>query len=159
MFDGIRAFANTNIENVQRVLSIEAIPNIINTILSQYATLTPREFMTLFSPMKTYDGAKYGIKDYFSTMKAVNKIGLDNPIGEDVLEFLWAYHSDPVIDFAMFLIELIDSIRNEQGEESVIVSFMKSKNVELFQTFDFGTGRLHVIGDKGTNYMTGGMLK
>ena len=53
--------------------------------------LTPRELMQIFPPTKIYDGHKWQTKDYYSTIEAVSKWGIDKPIGTNVLNFLWDY--------------------------------------------------------------------
>ncbi|WP_144518108.1 hypothetical protein [Bacillus thuringiensis] len=55
--------------------------------------ITPREFMTIFPIAKEYKGKKYGMKDYFSTMRSMKEMGMDTRIGENVQKFLWSYHN------------------------------------------------------------------
>ena len=42
---------------------------------------------------KSYDGKRYGVKDYFSTVETLNGHGLDIPFGDSVSEILWDYHN------------------------------------------------------------------
>ncbi|RXZ04848.1 hypothetical protein, partial [Klebsiella pneumoniae] len=65
---------------------------LISWIKEVIGELTPREFMTIFPISKEYKGKKFGIKDYYSTMEAINEIGIDTKIGESVSEFLFNYH-------------------------------------------------------------------
>lgn len=54
--------------------------------------LTLRNFVNTFPIDKTYDGAKWECKDYFSTMEVLSKMDWDKPIGRDELsELLWDY--------------------------------------------------------------------
>lgn len=82
--------------------------------------LTPREFMNMFPIDKNYDGEKYCIKDYFSTMKMIKEYGIDNEIGyESTLGFLFDYVNSDVNDFMVQVIEALDSEAKKNGGESI----------------------------------------
>lgn len=55
--------------------------------------LTYKEFIEVYPINKTYDGAKYGVKDYFSTMEYLATVNLEDEIGskENVLKLIWEY--------------------------------------------------------------------
>ena len=53
--------------------------------------MTPRELMQVFPVEKTYNGERWGMKDYFSTMDALRGYNIDAPIGEKIEYFLWDY--------------------------------------------------------------------
>src|SRR5699024_950574 len=71
-------------ESYAEFQSISALKDII-------AKLTPNEFMNMFPVEKDFKGYKYGIKDYYSSMKYVNTLELNKPIGDNVLMFLGEY--------------------------------------------------------------------
>lgn len=51
--------------------------------------LTPRQVLTIFPIEKSFNGYKYGFKDYYSSMGAVNELGIDKPLTyEKAKEFL-----------------------------------------------------------------------
>ncbi|MBD5535155.1 MAG: hypothetical protein HDQ99_05785 [Lachnospiraceae bacterium] len=64
----------------------------IDNIFGVLGCMTLRNFVTTFPIDKTYDGAKWECKDYFSTMEVLSKMDWDKPIGRDELsELLWDY--------------------------------------------------------------------
>lgn len=67
----------------------------IDSIFGVLGCLTLRNFVITFPIDKTYDGAKWECKDYFSTMDVLSKMDWDKPIGRDKLsELLWDYEND-----------------------------------------------------------------
>jgi len=67
---------------------------VIDSIFTILGCLTLRNFVTTFPIDKTYDGAKWECKDYFSTMDVLSKMDWDKPIGRDELsELLWDYEN------------------------------------------------------------------
>lgn len=65
---------------------------LIDNIFGVLGCLTLRNFVNTFPIDKTYDGAKWECKDYFSTMEVLSNMDWDKPIGRDELsELLWDY--------------------------------------------------------------------
>lgn len=79
------------------------LDNIVQTI----GLLTPRQLIEVFPIYKRYDGDKHQMKDYFYTMEEINKIGLDNPIGNRAFELLWDYENN---DLREFLVETVSAM-------------------------------------------------
>ena len=79
------------------------LDNIVQTI----GMLTPRQLIGVFPIYKRYDGDKYQMKDYYYTMEEINKIGLDNPIGNKSFELLWDYENN---DLRNFLVETVSAL-------------------------------------------------
>lgn len=68
---------------------------LIDSIFGILGCLTLRNFVNTFPIDKTYDGAKWECKDYFSTMEVLSKMDWDKPIGRDELsELLWDYDNE-----------------------------------------------------------------
>ena len=68
---------------------------LIDSIFGVLGCLTLRNFVNTFPIDKTYDGAKWECKDYFSTMDVLSKMDWDKPIGRDELsELLWDYDNE-----------------------------------------------------------------
>ena len=78
-----------------RTLTEEQIRfTVIDSIFTILGCLTLRNFVTTFPIDKTYDGAKWEEKDYFSTMEVLSEMDWDKPIGRDELsELLWDYYN------------------------------------------------------------------
>lgn len=60
-------------------------------ILSMVSAFTPREFMQMFPIEKEFTKGKYFGTDYFTCLKYLERIGMDEPIGDRVIEFLSQY--------------------------------------------------------------------
>ena len=69
--------------------------NAINQAFGFVGFLTLRDLVTIFPVTKTYDGEKYGCKDYFFTIDALSKMDWDKPIGrENVFNLMWDYQNE-----------------------------------------------------------------
>lgn len=63
--------------------------NLVQCILRLLEGLTPRQVLGLFPIEKSYDGEKYQTKDYYSSIEAVNDLGIDIPLNDETAkEFL-----------------------------------------------------------------------
>jgi hypothetical protein len=78
---------------------LQHIDTLIHTMKAYISMLTPRELTQIFPIKKTYDGEKYQIKDYFSTMKALEEYGLDRLIGDSIDDVLWDYDNFYIMEF------------------------------------------------------------
>jgi hypothetical protein len=95
----------------------------------QMGHLTPNEFMTVFPIKKEYDGHRYGVKDYHSTMEELEKIGMDTQIGENVQSLLFDYQNKHVVEFNVFKMVVVDRIRACQGQPSMVEAFMSEQGI------------------------------
>lgn len=96
--------------------------------------LTPIEFMQMFPIPKEYDGEKYSVKDYFSTMEEVSKYPQDRPIGYKITEFLMGYYNLDIMEFEVIKLCTISEIRRKQGQLGLMEQFAED-NALHFQTF------------------------
>ncbi|ALX88128.1 hypothetical protein [Lacticaseibacillus paracasei] len=93
-------------------------------VLTSVGGLTPREFMGIFPIEKTYDGKKYGCKDYFSTMlDSINANGIDKPIGEP-FKFLMEYWNDDVSDFMVNMMMTMSRINRGKTGKGLFEQFV-----------------------------------
>ena len=80
-------------------------------VLHVIGTLTPRQLANVFPVNKSYDGKKYGMKDYFTTMSACREIGLDVPIGfEKAISFLTDYENHHLKEFVVHQMSVSNDI-------------------------------------------------
>lgn len=109
-------------------LAVKAYPNLTGLdaesrlqlgelIESQLGELTPMELMRLFPVKKTYDGDKYGCKDYFYTMEHISANGLNRKIA-NAMDFLWDYVNDDISEFlASYMCMISKAYREQTGRE------------------------------------------
>lgn len=96
--------------------------------------LTPVEFMQMFPIPKEYDGEKYSVKDYFSTMEEVSKYPQDKPIGDKITEFLMEYYNRDIMEFEVVKLCTISEIRRKQGQLGLMEQFAEDNGLR-FQAF------------------------
>jgi len=99
----------------------------ISVIKELIGRLTPRELLNIFPVNKTYNGAKYQSKDYFSTMEALNSHGIDKIIGENASEILWDYMNNDICDFEVHCMSVMSAIMRAQGKKDLFDSFLESQ--------------------------------
>jgi hypothetical protein len=108
---------------------LDGIWELIELTKMAMSGLTPNEFMTVFPIDKQYDGDRYEVKDYFSTMEELRKIGMDMLIGSHVDSLLFDYQNLYVRKFNVFKFIVLDCIREYEGEPSVMEAFMAEHGV------------------------------
>lgn len=91
------------------------------------STLTTKEFMQIFPIEKNYDGEKYQMKDYFSTMEMIAGYDAEEAIGFDNIQnFLWDYQNRDIRDFMVKGIGSMDRIRRQNGEMGIVEEFLSN---------------------------------
>lgn len=111
--------------------------NAVSDIMSYMALLTPTEFIRLFPIPKEYDGKKYSVKDYFSTIERLKKYPLDEEIGEDkIIEFLMEYYNGDIIKFEVKKLCLISYIRRLNGQKGVMEEFCEENDIPTYSYYE-----------------------
>ena len=96
--------------------------------------LTPVEIMQMFPIPKEYNGEKYQVKDYFSTIEEVKKYPQNKAIGDKITEFLMEYYNLDIIKFEVVKMCTISEIRRKQGQLGLMEQFAEDNEIHL-QTF------------------------
>ena len=90
--------------------------------------LTYREFINLFPIDKEYDGAKWEMKDYYSTMKYLNDKSLDDYI-EDPLELIFEYDNWYIIQFGVQVMSTTSDMQRIRTGIGITEAFMYGKEM------------------------------
>ena len=90
--------------------------------------LTYREFINLFPIDKEYDGAKWEMKDYYSTMEYLNDKSLDDFI-EDPLELIFEYNNCHIIIFGVEIMTVTSDIHRIQTGLGITEAFIYGKEM------------------------------
>lgn len=98
----------------------------VMAVLSLLVFITPRQLLQWFPPKKIYDGAKWEAKDYYSTMKACEAWGLDNPISEG-FSFLWDYMSTDIMLFMVTAMHYMERKNIQKNGISMIDELMSGR--------------------------------
>ena len=85
--------------------------------------LTYREFINLFPIAKEYDGTKWEMKDYYSTMEYLNDKSLDDYI-EDPLELIFEYYNWDIIIFGVEVMSATSEMNKIQTGIGITEAFM-----------------------------------
>jgi len=144
VYHGIKAaqFITVDTKPLQEVLVF------YDTVLTCVGILTPRQLMQIFPIIKKYDGKRYGTKDYYTSMDAANKIGMDMIIGDSkrTMDFLWDYDDDSTAEFSVNYLMAISRFLKQRGEQTPIEWFSKEYNVPIYyERTDEATGRKYLF--------------
>lgn len=94
--------------------------------------LTPRLFDQVFPIKKTYDGQKWGCKDYFSVVKYIEEeIGWDKKISSG-FEFMLDYLNHDALFAAVKAMNIISDWHKRRTGESVIERFARENNIPIY---------------------------
>lgn len=101
------------------------------------AELTPIEFMNMFPIEKTYDGKRFEMKDYFSTIEKMKKYPPDKPIGEErIMYFLWDYWNRDINNFEVNKMCAMSNLRKCMGEKGLMEEFCENNGIPTYTSYD-----------------------
>lgn len=135
---------NTKPKETSTIDAITDDFNFIQTILLGIGSLTPRELINIFPIDKTYDGDKYGTKDYYYTMGYIKEHGIDTVIGNG-FEFLYEYMNIKTRLFTVEVMSSMDNIRELEGKQSVIGEFLEENGVRSHTLHQDNKGKEYFI--------------
>lgn len=115
--------------------------HIINRLIEQ---LTPAELMSIFPVTKTFDGEKYGWKDYFYTMQTINRMGRDNLIGEKLQDLLWDYQNTDIELFLVAEMSTASDIRRMNGQKGIMEEWAEENGIATYTLHTDSTGREYI---------------
>lgn len=107
-------------------------------LLSQ---LTPRELIRIFPVTKSYDGDRYGCKDYFFTIEALKEIGMDTAIGDEIDNLFFDYQNRHVTRFILFELGVCSDLRRCQGQPGIMEQFMEQHGFYPLRMMTDDTGK------------------
>lgn len=136
-----------------RTLTEEQIRfTVIDSIFTILGCLTLKNFVTTFPIDKTYDGAKWECKDYFSTMEVLSKMDWDKPIGRNELsELLWDYDNEDLRNAYVEFTTAMSAIYRAQTGKGIMERFCEDHGIPTYSV-DRETGIMK-------NNQTGDILK
>lgn len=119
------------------------LANTNQIILHTIETLAPRDFLRIFPLEKRYDGEKYEVKDYFSSMQAINEYGIDRRI-ENAIDFLFDYMNLLVHLYCVRSLSITEFLIIDSGGISPASEFFHNEGIFEMPTYK---------GDNGTEYV------
>ena len=96
----------------------QAIFNLIDAIFTVMGYIKLKNLVITFPVTKSFDGDKWGCKDYFYTMDVLSKMDWDKPVGRDnISELLWDYQNDDLREaYVEFMCATSDIYRSQTGK-------------------------------------------
>lgn len=135
---------------------MESFLVLVDMLMDIVCRLTPAELMNIFPIEKIYDGKKYGCKDYFTTMEALQAYDLNEPIKtkEKVESLLWDYMNVTVMEYQVNRMRVIGELyRLHTGKCLVEQDFKKlgfdSSGYKLYRGSD---GREVMVDNNGNSF-------
>lgn len=93
-------------------------------VLGSLISITPRRFIGMFPVKKEFDGKDWGVKDYYTTMKMIEEIGMDEPI-EEPFDFLWDYWNWDTKRFLMNYLSVGSELSKRKTGTTPMEEFLK----------------------------------
>ena len=111
----------------------------LKLLLSRYDALfyimglvTPRELIKIFPIDKYYDGDKWQMKDYFSTMREIERLGIDKPIGENLIPLLMDYCNRELRSIIVQHTCLVSAYLRYQGKPGIAEQWADSIGLDTY---------------------------
>lgn len=84
----------------------------LSAIMQSIGAVTPKQLQQMFPISKEYDGDKYAMKDYYFTLRTLEKTGMDKPIGNEIeaAHLLWDYQNAEISCFLMAYMGCIEDM-------------------------------------------------
>jgi len=109
--------------------------------------LTLKEFMQLFPIEKKYDGEKWEVKDYYSTVAYIQESGLeaDYVLGDKALELIAEYQNEDIFGLFVKSMEVMSAIRRYEGDLDLFEEFQAACGEETTNTFKNSKGQAYYV--------------
>lgn len=117
-------------------------------IMRLMTRVTPREFSMIFPIEKDYEGHRFGVKDYFSTVEMIEKHGWDDPI-RDPLDFLWDYENQETRSFLVAYMETASDMRRAHGQPGILEEWAKANGVQIYRMYTDADGKQFLVDQNG----------
>lgn len=113
--------------------SLLKIFQFIEIVKMSISLLTPNELITVFPIDKKYDGDKYEMKDYFYTIKELEKIGMNSFIAEHVDYLLWDYMNRDVERFVVKGMSVLSDIYKMETGYGILEKWAEDNNIQAYK--------------------------
>ena len=110
---------------------------------------TPELVQREFPPTKFYKGARYGMKDYFTSRKAVENAAPFDGDDDKANSFLWDYDNDLLREFVVAGLFLLDELRAANGEVSMAEEWASEMGVQVAHSTRVEGGKEIILDDQG----------
>ena len=102
-----------------------------------------------FPAIKTYDGQRYGGKDYFTSMRVLQE---SEPFDGDIVkvqDFIWSWHNFTLGGFMLAGIHILDELRAMEGKTSIMEEWADIMGVQVYHSIKVEGGKKILLDEKG----------
>ncbi len=163
---GVRGLPLLFNEGLKKDLSNIAKNNILDGLIATtriieelIAKLTPNELITIFPIEKCYNSNKYEVKDYYTTIGVLNKIGMDRVIGDNVTALMRDYINDYFCNFIITKICILSALSHIQGKKIIMEKLSKKNGIPCYEFIDCPNGREFMYDPQNYNIYKSKSLK
>lgn len=111
----------------------EAGFNMIDVLFGIIGHIKLGNLIKIFPIDKTYDGDKWGCKDYFFTMDVPKEKGLDNAVGRDgVFDLMWDYENRDLREFTVFYMSCMSAMYKQQTGVGIAEKFCEDNGIGTY---------------------------
>lgn len=115
---------------------------LIDALFGIIGRIKLKNLIKIFPIDKTYDGDKWGCKDYFFTMDVLREKGLDNAVGRDnVFDLMWDYMNSELRELTVFYMSCMSAMYKQQTGVGMAEKFCEDNGIGTY-TMDRENGLL-----------------
>jgi len=145
VYNGVHVFDSVD-ENQLDADNILLLYNIVTALVSK---MTPHDLMLTFPVAKTFDGGKYGSKDYFFTMQALSAHGLNTPLGNKTDELLADYENPLIRKMCVLVMMAVVRKNKELTGRDMLREFTDSLGVKTYTSYTDQNGQQFMMDEDG----------
>lgn len=121
----------------------------METVKTIIGLLTPKELTTIFPVDKEFDGNKYGMKDYFFTMKELEKIGMENMIAGQAEYLLWDYMNKDIGRFVVNSMCTCSELVKYETGKGIMEKWADDNGIDTYKLYkDETTNKQYLLNTK-----------
>ena len=107
--------------------------NLIDGLFGIIGRIKLGNLIKIFPIDKTYDGDKWGSKDYFFTMDVLKEKGLDNAVGRDgVFDLMWDYENKDLREVTVFYMSCMSAMYKKQTGVGIAEKFCEDNGIGTY---------------------------
>ncbi|QWU15708.1 hypothetical protein SAMN04487895_12756 [Paenibacillus sophorae] len=147
---GVR-LANRERDGASTLEGIRHRLTLFEGVMACMTLITPRRLVQVFPIAKFYDGERWQIKDYFTTVKMIEEHGWDKPIS-DPHHFIWDYGNWEMGEFLVRYMSLMSDMRRAQGQPGIMEEWLADKGVPMYTMHTDPSGRQFMVDPNGRSF-------
>ena len=132
LFNGIKYVKYVNLDAKMTYDELKEVYHNILMVKELMRYVCPYFFLLHFPIIKDYNGKKFEAKDFYSTMEYLSTINLEDPLLDNLEEFLWQYYNQDLMAFALREIMIVEKLRRFEGKEGIMEGFMHEMGVDSY---------------------------